>query len=95
MLRLTNTGTAAWASDMELVSGWEETDQPYLASAPDALASLDIAVPALAPGASVVVQVTLPPPPTGRGVAWISLSMKGQTLADRGSPALQLSSEGP
>ena len=95
MLRLTNTGTAAWASDMELVSGWEETDQPYLASAPDALASLDIAVPALAPGASVVVQVTLPPPPAGRGVAWVSLSMNGQTLADRGSPALQLSSEGP
>ena len=95
MLRLTNTGTAAWASGMELLSGWEATDQPYLAFAPDSLASLDIAVPALAPGESVVVQVTLPPPPAGRGVAWISLSMDGQTLADHGSPALQLSSEAP
>lgn len=94
-LRLTNTGTAAWALGMELVAGWEETDQPYVAFAPSALASLDIGVPALAPGESAVVEVTLPSPPAGRGVAWISLRSGGETLADRGSPALQLSIEVP
>ncbi|MEO6294234.1 MAG: N-acetylmuramoyl-L-alanine amidase, partial [Candidatus Limnocylindria bacterium] len=72
-LRLTNTGTAAWASGMELVAGWQETDQPYLAFAPEELAPIDIGVPALAPGESVVLDVTLPSPPAGRGVAWISL----------------------
>lgn len=100
-LRLTNTGTAAWALGMELVAGWEETDQPYLAFAPEELAPLDIGVPALAPGESVVLDVTLPSPPAGRSVAWISLSTwislssGGETLADRGSPALQLSIEVP
>jgi len=94
-LRLTNTGTAAWASGMELVAGWEETDQPYLAFAPEELAPIDIGVPALAPGESVVLDVTLPSPPAGRGVAWISLWSDGGTLADHGSPALQLSSGAP
>ena len=94
-LRLTNTGTAAWASDMELVAGWEETDQPYLAFAPGGLVPLDVEVPALAPGESVVVEVILPSPPAGRGVGWISLWSGGETLADHGSPALQLSSEAP
>jgi len=94
-LRLTNTGAAAWASGMELVAGWEETDQPYLAFAPEELAPIDIGVPALAPGESVVVDVTLPSPPAARAVAWISLWSGGKTLADHGSPALQLSSKRP
>jgi N-acetylmuramoyl-L-alanine amidase len=92
-LRLTNTGTAAWPPGAELVAGWTETDQPYLASAPAELEPLAIEVPALAPGESVVVSVELPPPPTARGVAWISLRTAGTTLSDLGSPALQLSSQ--
>ncbi|MCA1587442.1 MAG: N-acetylmuramoyl-L-alanine amidase [Chloroflexi bacterium] len=33
-LRLTNTGTAPWRQGVELVIGWERTDQPYLGAAP-------------------------------------------------------------
>jgi N-acetylmuramoyl-L-alanine amidase len=92
-LRLTNTGTAAWPPGAELVAGWTVSDQPYLARAPDALAPLDLEIPALAPGESVVVSAELPQSPTDRAVAWISLRSEGTTLAELGSPALQLSSE--
>ncbi|MGQ0608974.1 MAG: N-acetylmuramoyl-L-alanine amidase [Chloroflexota bacterium] len=94
-LRLTNTGTVAWPSGIGLVAGWETSDQPYLPRAPETLESLAVDVPALAPGASVVVSVELPSPPAGRALAWISLGIQGATAADRGSPALQLSSQGP
>ena len=94
-LRLTNTGTADWPSGIELVAGWAASDQPYLAQAPPDLEELDVEVPALAPGESVVVRVALPPAVGGRAVAWISLREAGATFADRGSPALQLSSSGP
>jgi N-acetylmuramoyl-L-alanine amidase len=95
-LRLTNTGTVAWPGGAELVAGWAETDQPYLARAPDELEPLAAAVPPLAPGASVVRAVELPPPPSGgRAVAWISVSAGDATLADRGSPALQLATDEP
>lgn len=95
-LRLTNTGTADWPAGMELVAGWEAADRPYLAQAPDDLESLDVDVPSLAPGESLVVTVQLPPPPSGaRAVAWISLRDGEATLADVGSPALQLSSAAP
>lgn len=93
-LRLTNTGTTAWESGLQLVAGWEETDQPYLAFAPE-LTPLDVEVPALAPGESVVVEATLPVAPSARAVVWISLRVEGETLADHGSPPLQLSSEAP
>jgi N-acetylmuramoyl-L-alanine amidase len=92
-LRLTNTGTAAWPPGAELVAGWTETDQPYLASAPSEVEPLGLEIPALAPGESVVVSVELRPPPAGRAVAWISLRSAGTTLSDLGSPALQLSSQ--
>jgi N-acetylmuramoyl-L-alanine amidase len=94
-LRLTNTGTQTWPSDLELVAGWDETDQPYLRRAPEGLDRLDAEVPALAPGESVVVETVLPAAPDARGVAWISLMGGDATLADRGSPALQLASEAP
>jgi hypothetical protein len=69
---------------------------PYLATAPGELGPLDTDVPALAPGESVVVDVVLPSPPAGgRALAWISLDTGSATLADLGSPALQLSSEAP
>jgi N-acetylmuramoyl-L-alanine amidase len=94
--RVTNTGTAPWPAGMTLVAGWGTTDEPYLASAPQELSDLDIEVPPLAPGESVIVPVDLPPPPAAsRAVAWISLSAGGSTLADDGSPALQLGSGAP
>ncbi|MCV0403366.1 MAG: N-acetylmuramoyl-L-alanine amidase [Chloroflexi bacterium] len=95
-LRLTNTGAGPWPSGLVLVAGWEVTDEPYLRRAPDVLAPLDVAVPALEPGEAVAVEVDLgSPPPSGRSVAWISLSNGSTTTADLGSPALQLSSEAP
>jgi len=94
-LRLTNTGIAIWPEGMELVAGWELTQQPYLARAPEGLDRLSADVPALGPGESVVVEVELPAMPDRRGVAWISLRDGSTTLADRGSPALQLASEAP
>lgn len=93
-LRLTNTGVSAWPSGMELVAGWSATDQPYLATAPPALEALAV-VPALGPGESLVLRVDLPSPPPNRALAWISLRIDGATLADHGSPALQLSSRAP
>lgn len=92
-LRVTNTGTMAWPPDAELVAGWSSSDQPYLARAPSELEPLGADIPPLAPGESVVVSVALPPPPSGRAVAWLSLRSGDTTLADLGSPALQLSSE--
>ena len=94
-LRLTNTGTADWPAGMELVAGWGETDRPYLAREPDEMVALDADVPPLAPGESVVVIAELPPDPAGRAVAWISLADGSTTLADHGSPALQLANEEP
>ena len=94
-LRLTNTGTAAWPGDMELVAGWGVSEDPYLARSPGELLPLEANVPALAPGESVVMAVELPTAPAGRALAWISLSGDGATTADRGSPALQLSNQAP
>ncbi len=95
-LRLTNTGIVAWPAGSQLVAGWGETELPYLAAAPDSLEPLDVEVPPLEPGESVVVSVELPAVPGAeRAVAWISLSVARASLADRGSVALQLSSEAP
>ncbi|HET8776311.1 MAG TPA: N-acetylmuramoyl-L-alanine amidase [Candidatus Limnocylindria bacterium] len=94
-LTLTNNGTAAWASDLELVAGWQATDQPYLAFPPDTLEPLGATIPALAPGESMTVDVALPPAPNARSVAWISLREGSELFSDLGSPALQLSSEAP
>jgi len=94
-LRLTNTGTGAWPAGSQLAAGWEATDQPYLARAPQRLQPLEVEVPALGPGESVVLTVALPEAPARRALAWISLRVGNATLADRGSPALQLASEAP
>jgi N-acetylmuramoyl-L-alanine amidase len=94
-LRLTNNGTGTWPAGAELVAGWEATDQPYLARAPQQLQPLGVEIAALAPGESTVVSVALPVAPAGRAVAWITLSLDDTTLADRGSPALQLATQAP
>jgi hypothetical protein len=94
-LRLTNNGSEAWPSDLELVAGWEPTDQPYLAFPPDELGALGLAIPPLAPGESVVVEASLPSSPEGRSVAWISLREGSELFSDLGSPALQVSSQAP
>jgi hypothetical protein len=77
------------------VAGWEASADPYLAFAPQGVEPLGPALPSLAPGESVSVEVDLPPVPAARGVAWISLMIDGETLADHGLPPLQLSSEAP
>ncbi len=95
-LRLTNTGSEAWPTGSRLVAGWEESELPYLASAPEDLETMGPEIPALEPGESVVIGVELPPRPgSGRALAWISLSVGRASLAEGGSPALQLSSEAP
>jgi N-acetylmuramoyl-L-alanine amidase len=94
-LRLTNSGTQTWPDGVQLAAGWEATDQPYLARAPEGIEPLAVDVPALAPGESVELDVELPPAEAHRAVAWISLRTDGSTTADHGSPPLQLSSQAP
>jgi N-acetylmuramoyl-L-alanine amidase len=94
-LRLTNSGAVAWPSGVELVGGWEASDQPYLAAPPQNLAPLPAEVPPLAPGESIVVSVDLPAAPADRALAWITLRTGTATTADGGSPALQLASVAP
>ena len=95
-LRVTNTGTAEWPPSLALVAGWGLTEEPYLARPPGEVVELDVVVPPLAPGESATLDIELPaPPPAGRAVAWISLSAGTSTLAERGSPALQLGSGAP
>ena len=90
-LRLTNTGTARWGHDPVLVAGWEATGEPYLVAPPDGARALDVRVPALAPGESVRVRVSVTAPAVGtRHVLWISLADGSGDYALSGSPPLQL-----
>jgi N-acetylmuramoyl-L-alanine amidase len=93
-VRVTNTGTGAIGEGSRLVAGWEASDAPYLYLPPAELTEIGEPLPALDPGESVVVPVEMPPPPgADRALAWISLATEGSTLADHGSPALQLAHE--
>jgi hypothetical protein len=95
VLRLTNTGTAAWPADGQLLAGWAVSDEPYLARPPE-LTPLEVSVPALRPGESVTVEVAMPAPPsTGRALAWVTVELDGQVLAEIGNPALQFEAGDP
>jgi N-acetylmuramoyl-L-alanine amidase len=95
-IRVTNTGNQPIAAGSRIVAGWEATNGPYLYLPPAELVEIGEPLPALAPGESVVVVATLPDPAAaGRTVAWISLRTGASTLADLGSPALQLAREAP
>jgi N-acetylmuramoyl-L-alanine amidase len=97
-LRITNTGLAGWqAGAARLVVGFQASENaPYLYLAPDDAEAADaIAIPALEPGESVVVEVEHPGLGSGRGLAWFSLSVGTELLTDHGSPALQLLTEAP
>jgi N-acetylmuramoyl-L-alanine amidase len=93
-VRITNTGTDAWPAASQLLAGWAPSDDPYLSAPPDELEPVDLELPALRGGESVVVTVTLDAPSVaGRHVAWLTVVVDGRTLADDGSPALQIATE--
>lgn len=95
-LRVTNSGTTTLTAGTQVVAGWQASEAPYLYLPPATVGAIGDPLPALEPGESVVVSVTLPDPPGGgRSLAWISLLDGSSTLADRGSPALQLASQAP
>jgi N-acetylmuramoyl-L-alanine amidase len=94
-LRLTNTGTRAWPGDLHLLAGWQEGAAPYLRQPPADLNQLDVVIPALAPGESVVVRVPISVPSGEGGILWIGLANGQTTLSDLGSAPLQLGTEGP
>jgi N-acetylmuramoyl-L-alanine amidase len=95
-LRITNNGTEPWPEGAHLVAGWQPTDQPYLASAPEAVEPVGSILPAMAPGESVTLEVAMPDAERGRSVAWVTLELpSGQLLADLGSPALQVATGAP
>lgn len=89
-VRLTNTGADAWPDDVELVAGWAATDLPYMPAAPAALEPLDLEIPALEPGASVVIGLDFDRPVGERAIVWVSVKGGSELFADVGSPALQL-----
>jgi len=91
-LRLTNTGTAAWPIGMQLRGGWEATQMPYLAAPPAGMTPLAGSIPALQPGESVELPVTLPVAPSGgRAVVWVALfGPDAAPLSVKGIPPLQL-----
>jgi N-acetylmuramoyl-L-alanine amidase len=94
-LRVTNTGNVPITAGAELVAGWAPSDVPYLAAPPAGLEAIGPSLPEIAPGESAVVMVELRPPAgAGRAVAWVSLLVDGEILAEHGSPALQLASSG-
>jgi N-acetylmuramoyl-L-alanine amidase len=92
LVRIINTGSQPWPAGMELVGGWQASDQPYLRVPPEELvALLPDALPALAPGEAIEVRATLPAAGSGPGVAWITVAGGDGPLTALGSPPLQVS----
>ena len=94
-VRLTNTGTEQWPADLRVLAGWEQSAEPYLRQAPDALDDMGLDVPTLAPGQSVVFVIKLDVAVAERGMLWVTLGAAGASFSDLGSPPLQLSTSGP
>ena len=94
-VRVTNTGQAPIAAGARLVGGWTASEEPYLAAAPGSLEQIAGPLPALEPGASVVIEVQLAPPQGERAVAWISLESESTRFHELGSPPLQVATQGP
>jgi N-acetylmuramoyl-L-alanine amidase len=96
LVRLTNTGSQAWPAGMHLDGAWQATEQQYLRVPPKELRPVVAdALPALAPGESVDLRLTLPAAGgSGREVAWITLAGAGGPLTDVGSPPLQIARGG-
>jgi N-acetylmuramoyl-L-alanine amidase len=95
VVRLTNAGSQPWPADLQLIGGWQASDQPYLRLPPDSLEPLlSEAIPPLAPGEAVDVRVTLPASGSARGVAWITLAGADGPLTDLGLPPLQVATKG-
>jgi N-acetylmuramoyl-L-alanine amidase len=93
-VRLTNTGQRAWPDNLQVLVGWSASDAPYLAGAPASTTAADVAVPSLAPGESVVLELPISAPAGGRHLAWITLAGPDGPFTDLGSPALQLAAGG-
>ena len=92
---LTNTGHDSWGKNLRILGVGPSSD-PYLRAPPSMLVPVELSVPPLAPGESVVLNVPLTVPPGDRQVAWITLGDgNGTTFADSGSPPLQVSSATP
>ena len=94
-LRVTNTGTESWEAGARIAAAWLDDVTPYRYGTPVEAAPVGEPLPALAPGESVVVEIERPPEAPASGLAWISLSVGGEILADHGSPALQVASGAP
>lgn len=89
-IRLTNTGSTRWPDGLRLEAAWVSSTDPYLRQAPTTLEALDVTVPTLGPGESVVLRAPLPGPAgSGREVAWITLATASGPLSDLGTPPLQ------
>ncbi len=90
-LRLTNTGSTSWPVGLGLWAGWEVSEEPYLRTAPAQLTQLGVEIPALAPGESVALVVTLPGHACDqRAMTWVTLVGIEGSFADSGSAPLQL-----
>ena len=90
-IQLTNTGTAAWPPNLRVLAGWSLSKDPYLRAPPPGLLPLALPVPALKPGESVDLVLPLAAPAgSGRQIAWITIADGARSLAELGSPPLQL-----
>jgi N-acetylmuramoyl-L-alanine amidase len=92
LVRLTNTGADGWPAGLQLLAGWEASEQPYLRVPPASMEMVFGEVPALAPGESVDIRLPLAEIAGGpeRGVAWLTLATGEAPLTDLGSPPVQV-----
>jgi N-acetylmuramoyl-L-alanine amidase len=91
LVRLVNSGSQPWPAGMHLLGAWQQTDEPYLRLAPEALSPLLAdPIPALAPGEAVDMRVPLSTGGSARGVVWMTVAGDEGPLTELGSPPLQV-----